>query len=83
MNLLSHYTSRQKHENKSDKWVELSIVKEYLIIEQESIRKEIDHVEELAIKQYMKNILITNFKQRLTHIDKLLQDIIQEIKNNN
>ncbi len=78
--MLEHYISRQKHEHKSDKWVELNITKEFLISEQISLNTEIKSIDDLKIKEYFKNIILSEMNNRLKIINHLLNKVKYDIK---
>ena len=80
MSVLETYLMIQKHENKSDKWVELSILKEYLIEEEQKLYKEIHKIEDLEIENHYKNILSSKIENRRKQINNFLKRTLILIK---
>lgn len=62
---------------------ELQVIKEFLLEEMESINKEIDSQENLAIqakmKQYIINMFVKKLEERKEHIQVILQKVLCEI----
>lgn len=79
--MIEIYLRRKEHENKSNKWVELNVIKEYLISEQMLIHREIQSIEKLKIVKHLENILLAEMNRRLDQITYLLNNIIYEINN--
>ena len=70
----------QKVKNKSDRWVELSILKEGLIEELETLSKEIHEIEILSIPENYKNILSNEIEQRKKQIAHFLSRTLHDIE---
>lgn len=82
MNILEHYLFRQRNENRTDKWVELSILKEYLNDEKEKLQKEIYHIDDLKLELHYKNILSSKIETRKKQINIFLENTLLLIKEN-
>ena len=80
MDILDTYLLRQKHENKSDKWVELSILKEYLIEEEQKLNKERNAIDDLKIETHYQNILSAKIETRRKQINNFLKRTLLLIK---
>lgn len=83
MSLLASYLFQQIHKNKSDKWVELSILKDYLIDERHELYKELYKIEDLKIEPHYRNIISCTIETRIKQINdfyKRTQLLIEEIK---
>ena len=82
MSRLESYLFQQKHYNKSDKWVELSILKEYLYEEERKLFKEINKIDDLKIETHYKNILSFKIETRRKQIKNFLERVQLLIKEN-
>ena len=70
-------------QGKSHKYIELQIFKEYLLAEQDKLRKQLKDETEKAVKgkvsSYVINIFTKTFEDRIKHLNIIMNDVIYQI----
>jgi len=70
---------------KSNKYMELCIIKEYLIRETDAlyreINKESENAEKKGIPGHLINIFVKKLEERRAHLSHLLDEVLDKIKN--